>query len=123
MPTKLGACAADAGVDEAGVDAAELVDRRSPSMRSTASWSPTSHTRSSTGVAERTQPIDRTVVLRRVRAPDRDRCTLPGQGLGHAETDAAVAAGDERDVPGEIEECCHERFLARPAPPDPTGRS
>ena len=46
--------------------------------------------------------LDGGVVLGRVGAPDRDR-RAPGQALRPAEADAAVAAGDQRDVAGEIE--------------------
>ena len=42
-------------------------------------------------------------VLRRVGAPDADVGAGLGQGVGHAEADAAVAAGDQRHLARQIE--------------------
>ena len=42
-------------------------------------------------------------VLLFVAAPDRNSATGPGQRVRHAKSDPAVAAGDDRDAPGQIE--------------------
>ena len=42
-------------------------------------------------------------VLRRIRAPDRDIRAGLGQRLRHAEPDARIAAGDERDLARQVE--------------------
>ena len=56
------------------------------------------------GAASR-QLGDRGVRLRLVAADDRDRGAGFGQSAGHAEPDAAIAAGDDGDLAAEIEEC------------------
>ncbi len=43
------------------------------------------------------------LVLVLVGAPDRDIGARLRDGVGHAEADAAIAAGDQRDLAGKIE--------------------
>jgi hypothetical protein len=98
----------DAGVDEARVDAPELADglghRRDDRLLVADVADDRVHVAADGG-----QLLDRGVVLGRVGAPDGDRRAALGQPLGVAEADAAVAAGDQPDVAGEIEEPAHAR--------------
>ena len=105
---KLDAAPADAGVDEARVDPAELADRLGHRRHDGLLVADVADH----GVdvaAELRQLLDGGVVLRRVGAPDGDGRAALGEPLGVAEADAAVAAGDEADVAGEIEEPAHGR--------------
>ena len=47
--------------------------------------------------------FDRRVVLVGVRPPDRHVGTVRSERVGHSQSDAAVAAGDQGDVAGEVE--------------------
>jgi hypothetical protein len=49
------------------------------------------------------EPLLRDVVLLPIRAPDRDARAGPGQRLGHAEPDPAIAAGDQSHLARQIE--------------------
>jgi hypothetical protein len=51
-------------------------------------------------------------VLVRIAPPDRNGATRPGERVRHAEPDAAVAAGDDRNPAGEIE-IAHAAFSER----------
>jgi hypothetical protein len=51
----------------------------------------------------RAQLFGRRLVAVAIGAPDDHRRPVRGKAIGHAKADAVIAAGDERDLSGQIE--------------------
>ena len=62
------------------------------------------------------QTLERCFVLAFVGAPDDDAGALPGEALGHADPDAAIAARDQCYFSRQIEQRFHWGFLALACP-------
>ena len=97
------------GVREAGVHAPEPLERRPPSRRRPTPRRRCRRSRASARVPSAASSATRTLVLVRARAPDRHIRARARERLREAEPDAAVAAGDERDMTAEIEGIRHRR--------------
>src|SRR5262249_58272674 len=70
---------------------------------------------------DRPRLLPRRRALARLPPRDRDGGPRLGEPSGHPEADAAIAAGDDRDLAREIEEL-HARYLPVPVPTDPRRR-
>jgi hypothetical protein len=70
---------------------------------STAASSPTSQSAACTRTPVAASSRRRLRVLLRIGAPDRDIRAGLGQRLRHAEADAGIAAGHQRDLAGQVE--------------------
>jgi hypothetical protein len=95
--------AADARVGEAGVDPAELGDGAGERLLDRLLVGDVAAQRQH-ALAMALELLSRRRVLRLVGAPDAEVGAARRQRLGHAEADAAVAAGDEGDLAAQVEQ-------------------
>ena len=93
---------ADAGIGEARVDAPEFLHRRADAVDDLFLVGHVDFPRMDLH-AMRAKLLGGALVLVLVGAPDRDIGARLRDGVGHAEADAAIAAGDQRDLAGKIE--------------------